>query len=58
MDIVETGKTLYENDLEPIETIVPISARLIANKSSFKFKGEKISEIAASLGKLVRENND
>ncbi len=58
VDIVETGKTLYENDLEPIETIVPISARLIANKSSFKFKGEKISEIAASLGKLVRENND
>ena len=58
VDIVETGKTLYENDLEPIETIVPISARLIANKSSFKFKGEKISAIAASLGKLVRENND
>ncbi len=58
VDIVETGKTLYENDLEPIETIVPISARLISNKSSFKFKGEKISEIAAALGKLVRENND
>ncbi len=58
VDIVETGKTLYENDLEPIETIVPISARLISNKASFKFKGEKISEIAAALGKLVRENND
>ncbi len=58
VDIVETGKTLYENDLEPIETIVPISARLISNKSSFKFKGDKISEIAAALGKLVRENND
>lgn len=58
VDIVETGKTLYENDLEPIETIVSISARLISNKASFKFKGEKISEIAAALGKLVRENND
>ncbi len=58
VDIVETGKTLYENNLEPIETIVPISARLISNKASFKFKGEKISEIAAALGKLVRENND
>ena len=58
VDIVETGKTLYENDLEPIETIVPISARLISNKASFKFKGDKISEIAAALGKLVRENND
>ena len=58
VDIVETGKTLYENDLEPIETIVPISARLISNKASFKFKGDKISEIAAALGKIVRENND
>lgn len=58
VDIVETGKTLYENDLEPIETIVPISARLISNKASFKFKGDKISEIAAALGKLVKENND
>ena len=37
VDIVETGKTLKENDLEVYETIVPISARLIANKSSFKF---------------------
>ena len=58
VDIVETGKTLYENDLEPIETIVPISARLISNKASFKFKGEKIREIADALGKIVRENND
>ena len=38
VDIVETGTTLKENDLTVIETIVPISARLIANKSSFKFK--------------------
>ena len=58
VDIVETGKTLYENDLEPIETIVPISARLISNKASFKFKGDKIREIADALGKIVRENND
>ncbi len=58
VDIVETGKTLYENDLEPIETIVPISARLISNKVSFKFKEKQISDIAAALGKIVRENND
>ena len=38
VDIVETGTTLRENDLSPIETVVPISARLIANKVSFKFK--------------------
>lgn len=43
VDIVETGKTLLENDLEIQETIVPISARLIANKVSYKFKHEEIT---------------
>ena len=42
VDIVETGKTLLENDLEPIETVVPISARLIANKASYQFKHDII----------------
>ena len=45
VDIVETGTTLKENDLEVIETIVPISARLIANKASFKFKTQEIEKI-------------
>ena len=42
VDIVETGTTLKENDLEVYETIVDISARLIANKTGFRFKTEKI----------------
>lgn len=50
VDIVETGKTLLENNLEPIETIVPISARLVANKASFKFKADKIKQLAQALG--------
>ena len=45
VDIVETGKTLLENDLEVKETIVPISARLIANKVSYKFKYEEITRL-------------
>ena len=45
VDIVETGTTLRENDLSPIETIVPISARLIANKVSFKFKHAAIQTL-------------
>ena len=53
VDIVETGKTLLENDLEPLETIVSISARLIANKASFKFKSEAIEAIADGLGGQV-----
>ena len=49
VDIVETGATLRENNLEVVEDIVDISARLIANKSSFKFKSGKIEKITASL---------
>ena len=49
VDIVETGKTLAENDLVVTETIIPISARLIANKASYKFKFEKIDTLAREL---------
>jgi len=49
VDIVETGTTLKENNLEVIETIVPISARFIANKSGFRFKGEMIEKITAEI---------
>ncbi len=49
VDIVETGTTLKENDLEVIDTIIPISARLIANKAAFKFKAEAIRRIAEGL---------
>ncbi len=45
VDIVETGATLKENNLEVVETVFPISARLIANKSSFKFKTEEIQTL-------------
>ena len=45
VDIVETGTTLKENNLEVFETIAPISARLIANTSSFKFKNEAIQRL-------------
>jgi ATP phosphoribosyltransferase len=49
VDIVETGATLKQNDLEVKETILPISARLISNKSSFKFKNSQIEKIRSSL---------
>jgi ATP phosphoribosyltransferase len=55
VDIVETGSTLKENDLSVVETVVPISARLIANKSAFKFKTAEIEAIAERIGKQVKE---
>ena len=57
VDIVETGTTLKENDLEVMETIVPISARLIANKSAFQFKRTQMETIQSSLKAQV-ENRD
>ena len=53
VDIVETGTTLKENHLEVVETIAPISARLIANKASFKFKGAQIETIVQEIAKQV-----
>ncbi len=55
VDIVETGTTLKENNLQVFETIVPISARLIANKASYKFKGAQIDRIVRSMGDQVEE---
>ena len=49
VDIVETGTTLRENNLSVINVIADLSARLIANKSSYKFKREKINEIIRRL---------
>ena len=49
VDIVETGTTLKENNLEVRETIVPISARLIANKAGFKFKTQQIETLVAKM---------
>ena len=55
VDIVETGTTLKENNLEVVETIVPISARLIANKASFQFNHSQVEEILEALRKQVKE---
>ncbi len=51
VDIVESGKTLKENNLRVYERIMPISARLIANKSSYKFKGKDIDTLMEKLTK-------
>lgn len=53
VDIVETGTTLKENNLEVIEEIVPISARLITNKTSYKFKSQSIQKIVSEIADSV-----
>lgn len=56
VDIVETGTTLKENDLAVTETIVPISARLIANKAAYKFKGQRIDQLTQSIRTQLEES--
>ena len=49
VDLVETGTTLRENNLAVVETIIPISARLIANKASYAFRNEAIGAVVRGL---------
>ena len=55
VDIVETGKTLKENDLRVVETVVPISARLIANVAAYPFKQVQIDALRERLWEQVKQ---
>ncbi len=57
VDIVETGTTLKENDLEVKETILPISARLICNKAAFRFKTAEIETVTALMKEQVKTDD-
>ena len=57
VDIVETGTTLKENNLSVVQTILPISARLIANKASFQFKGAQIEKLLCQVRNQVNQND-
>ena len=54
VDIVETGTTLKENDLKVLTEFMPISARFIANKASYKFKNEQLLTLMEKLREGVR----
>jgi ATP phosphoribosyltransferase len=49
VDITETGSTLRENNLVIIDSIMPLSARLIVNRVSMKLKYERITELIRKL---------
>ncbi len=57
VDIVETGATLRENHLAVVETVLPISARLIANKSAFRFKTAEIEALTETMKQQVTCND-
>ncbi|WP_083238723.1 ATP phosphoribosyltransferase [Caloranaerobacter ferrireducens] len=55
VDIVETGRTLKENGLVVVEDMFPISARLVANKVSYKMKNKSIREIIDNIQMIFRK---
>ena len=55
VDIVETGRTLRENKLKEIATVYPSSARLIANKVSFKMQYDRIKKLVEDLETVLKE---
>lgn len=53
VDVVDTGKTLKENGLEPMELIAHVSSRLIVNKASFKRKADLVQPLIQQLSDAV-----
>ena len=54
VDIVESGTTIRENHLKVLTEFMQISARFIANKSSFKFKNEIITQMTEKLNGVIK----
>ena len=54
VDLVETGDTLRENGLAPIETVADISARLIANIAAVKTKRGPVTHFIGLCKEAIR----
>lgn len=55
VDIVETGSTLRENNLEVRDTVCDISARLIVNKAAYRFKNEEIRTLVEKINAICKD---
>lgn len=55
VDIVETGSTLRENGLEVLETITPLSARMIVNQVSMQMESERIKDLINKIRTVVEK---
>ena len=55
VDIVESGRTLYENGLDVLETVADISARLVVNRVSMKMKADEIKPMISRLRDALQE---
>ena len=55
VDLVETGRTLEENGLAVVDTVVKSSARLIVNRASHKLRLEEHQRLIRDLEELLSE---
>lgn len=53
VDIVETGKTLEENNLEVLETVAEVSTMLIANRAAYKLRAAEIRPLCAAVTRAL-----
>ena len=58
VDIVDTGKTLAENGMEPIELIANISSRLIVNKAAMRTRGASVQSLIDALASVIAAQGD
>jgi ATP phosphoribosyltransferase len=55
VDLVATGRTLEENELEVREEIVECTARFVANRVAHKLRADEIDELTAKLREASRQ---
>ena len=53
VDIVETGATLRDNDMEIVETVAEVSTLLIANRAAYKLRAAVIRPLVEKLRAAV-----
>ena len=58
VDIVETGRTLKENKLAEVDSVFTATARLIANRASFKLKFARLHKLVEDLRIVLNEEDN
>jgi ATP phosphoribosyltransferase len=53
VDVVQTGRTLEENGLAPVEDVAPSTARLVVNRASYHSRRDEIVDLVARLRAAV-----
>ena len=53
VDLVSTGKTIKENNLEETEVLLKITSKLIINKIAYKLMNDNISSIVEKFKKII-----